>query len=579
MRFFNFIQQKLPASISGVMNVIQYLIQCGSKPLLNKVKASGGFLRFSEAVFRVSSKKSGRKYAKAHLMIWFMIPLMVFGLVLSSTTPIYAGASAVLYSNASSNTYKAYFLTDIEKIIQEVMEKRQNMVVIQYKGSTDQLLDVISGYISKTIENDEYLNYSYRSVNMAYKAYGTDITITLKFTYYETAAEMKYVDEQVKAILSRIIKPEMNNHEQVKAIHDYLVLNLGYDTNLISNSPYTALAEGITACNGYAMLAYKMLKELDFEVRLISGVASSQTYNPQNHAWNLVKLDGKWYHLDVTWDDPVPDEAGRVFYDYYLLSDKEISKNHSWKQGGINGEEKPYPASTTSYSDLLQGKISTTNEAERYQELMESIGLQYLLPEFTSSRLIVLSEMIGNQFSNYKKEFSLRYIDQNGDLSQNLRKIIYDNAVKNNVKSWSFLTIPYIRGTTPFDQLVVVSDIVYQNAPPMDRSDVGIKYPTPGYKSMGSFANVVNNKVWTIQFDEEVSPLTFSKDNIYIIDSKGKKLDSIDLSLKDTNHLLIANKYSYNPGETYYLYVKNKIKSVGGVPLNDSVSIKFQIEK
>lgn len=511
--------------------------------------------------------------------MWFMIPLMVFGLVLSSTTPIHAGSSAILYTNASTNTYKANFLKDIEKIIQEVMDQRQNTVVIKYKGSTDQLLDVISGYIANIIENDEYLNYSYRSVNMAYKAYGTDITITLKFTYYESATEMKYVDQQVKAILSKIIKPEMNNHEQVKAIHDYLVLNLGYDTTLISNSPYTALTEGITACNGYAMLAYKMLKELGFEVRLISGVASSQAYNPQNHAWNLVKLDGKWYHLDVTWDDPVPDEAGRIFYDYYLLSDKEISKNHSWKQGGINGEEKQYPTSTTSYSDLLQGKLSTTNEAERYQELMETIGLQYLLPEYTSSRLIELREMIGNQFSNYKNEFSLRYIDDNGDLSENLRKIIYENAIKNNVKSWSFLTIPYIRGTTPFDQLVVVSDIVYQNAPPKELSDIGIKYPTTGFKSMGSFANVDKNKVWTIKFDEEVSPLTYTKDNIYIIDSNGKKLDSIDLSLKDANHLLIANKYSYNPGEIYYLYVKNEIKSAGGVSLNDSVSIKFQIEK
>ena len=512
--------------------------------------------------------------------MWFMIPLIVFGLVLSSTPTIYAGSSAILYSNASTTTYKASFLKDIEKIIQEAMDQRQNTVVIKYKGSTDQLLDVISGFITKAIENDEYLNYSYRSVNMAYKAYGTDITLTLKFTYYESAAEMKYVDQQVQSILSKIIKPEMNNHEKVKAIHDYLVLNLGYDTTLKSNSPYTALTEGITACNGYAMLAYKMLKELGFEVRLISGVASSEAYKPQNHAWNLVKLDGQWYHLDVTWDDPVPDEAGRIFYDYYLLTDDEISKNHSWKQGGINGEEKPYPVSTTSYSDLLQAKMFTSKEAGRYKELMEMIGLQYLLPEYTASNLFELSNKIAGQFAEYNNEFNLRYIDNNGDLSDNLRKILYDNAIKNNVKSWSFLTMPYIRGTSAFDQLVVVSDIVYQNAPPKSiNDDVGIKYPTPGFKSMGSFLNVPKNKAWTVKFDEGVSPLTFKEDNIYIIDSKGEKLASIELLLKDSNHLLVVNKHSYNPGETYYLYVKNELESISGVPLNDSVSIKFKIEK
>lgn len=514
------------------------------------------------------------------LKMWFMIPLIIFGLVLSSTTTIHAGYSAKLYTNTSTNTYKASFLKDIEKIIQEAMGNRQNTVVIKYKGSTYQLLDVITEYISKTIENDEYLNYSYRSVNMAYKAYGTDITITLKFTYYESAAEMKYVDQQVKAILSKIIRPEMNSHEKVKAVHDYLVLNLGYDTSLLSNSPYTALTEGKTACNGYAMLAYKMLKELGFEVRLISGIASSQAYKTQNHAWNLVKLDDKWFHLDVTWDDPVPDKAGRILYDYYLLTDKEILKNHSWKQGGINGEEKPYPASAISYFNSIQAKLSTTNEAERFQELMDSIGLQYLLPEYTASSLIELSEMISNQFANYNNEFSIHFIDNNGDMSSYLRQIIYDNAVKNKVKSWSYGTTPFIRGSTPLDQLVNIADIVYQNAPsaPKELNDVGVKYPTPGFKSMGSFANVANNKVWTVAFDWEVSPLTISNENIYIIDSNRKKLDSIELSLKDPKHVLITNKRSYNSGETYYLYVKKGTESVAGIPLTDSVSIKFKIE-
>lgn len=399
------------------------------------------------------------------LKMWFIIPLLVISLVLSSTTTIYAGSSAILnnYTYTSTSTFKAVLLKDIEKIIQEVMGKRQNTVIIKYKGSTYQLLDVISEYITKAIETDEYLNYSYRSVNMAYKAYGTDITITLKFTYYESVAQMKYVDNQVKAILTEIIKPEMNNHEKVKAVHDYLVLNLGYDTSLKNNSPYAALTEGITACNGYAMLAYKMLKELGIEVRLISGVASSQAYITQNHAWNLVKLDGKWYHLDVTWDDPVPDEAGRVLYDYYLLTDKEISKNHSWKQGGINGEELPYPASTISYFDSIQAKLSTANEAERFYELLNSISLQYLFPQYTVSSLPELNKMINNQFSNYKNEFSIRYINKNGDLNTNLRQTIYKTAVKNNVKSWSFGTVPYIRGTSPIDQLVIISDVVYEN--------------------------------------------------------------------------------------------------------------------
>ncbi len=43
--------------------------------------------------------------------------------------------------------------------------------------------------------------------------------------------------------------------------------------------------------------------------------------------WNLVKIDGKWYHLDCTWDDGYGDT---YFYGYYNLTDKQIEKDHTW---------------------------------------------------------------------------------------------------------------------------------------------------------------------------------------------------------------------------------------------------------
>lgn len=58
----------------------------------------------------------------------------------------------------------------------------------------------------------------------------------------------------------------MNDHEKIKAIHDYIVLHVQYDTsyNQAINAPYFALTNGKTLCNGYAMLAYDMLKKLEF---------------------------------------------------------------------------------------------------------------------------------------------------------------------------------------------------------------------------------------------------------------------------------------------------------------------------
>ena len=102
---------------------------------------------------------------------------------------------------------------------------------------------------------------------------------------------------------------------KIKAIHDYIITHVQYDTTMNQgvNAPYFALTQGKTLCQGYAMLFYQMAKEENIPVRLISGTAGSKKIG---HAWNLVQVDGVWYHLDATWDDPIPDVAGRTVYTY-----------------------------------------------------------------------------------------------------------------------------------------------------------------------------------------------------------------------------------------------------------------------
>lgn len=507
---------------------------------------------------------------------WLIIPLMVMGLVVSVFSATQASAATLLSS--ASNTYQAASLKDIQKIVNESMGNRETTVVIKYKGNTNKLLDVISGYVSQAIESDEYLNYSYRSVNMSYKAYGTNVTITLQFKYYESAKQINYVDQTIHTILERIISPGMDDHEKVKAVHDYVVLNLAYDTRLINNSPYPALTTGTTACNGYAMLIYKMLKQLGIEVRLISGVASSSSFDIQNHAWNMVMLDGKWYHLDATWDDPIPDESGRVLYNYYLLTDKEIAKDHDWKTGGINGEEKPYPVASTSYFNELQKKINLSNESDRYSKLLKNLELQYLLPELTAHNLADLTNLIKREFANYQKEFTIRYVDTSGDLKTNLRKIVYNSAVDKGVKSWSYGSINYIRGTSADDRLITVSDIVYNKVPPQHKDQTAMKYPTTGFNSQGSFVNVDRNKVWTIQFAGDLDYDSITKDNIYVFTSAGKQVTGLNYSLKEKNEVSITNNNGYRAGETYYLFVEDTIKEMNGEALEQPVSIKFTIK-
>ena len=150
-----------------------------------------------------------------------------------------------------------------------------------------------------------------------YRGTSSSANVTVRLSYRETAEQTNYVNQNADSILKRIIKPGMNDHEKVKAIHDWVVRNLKYDTTLTKYTAYDGLYTGSTVCQGYSLLTHKLLKGAGIPEQNRGGTASD---NPQGqlHAWNLVLLDGKWYHLDTTWNDPVPDRDNEV--SLYVLS-------------------------------------------------------------------------------------------------------------------------------------------------------------------------------------------------------------------------------------------------------------------
>lgn len=123
--------------------------------------------------------------------------------------------------------------------------------------------------------------------------------------------------------------------EKMLFVHDYLIINCAYnwDVATVGNTSnenvfnaYGVLVEGDAVCQGYA-LAYKLIMN---ELGLTCTTVSSDS---MNHMWNMVQLNGQWYHMDVTWDDPVPDKQGYAGHNYFLLSDQTISDNdHKHKE-------------------------------------------------------------------------------------------------------------------------------------------------------------------------------------------------------------------------------------------------------
>ncbi|MGG1880264.1 transglutaminase domain-containing protein [Paenibacillus cisolokensis] len=268
---------------------------------------------------------------------------------------------------ATSNKAVVQSVDAIQEKLLNAMSSREETVRFAYQGETKSLKTQLKNALDQAMASDPYIHYTISSYSYDYRGTSSSADVTVRLTYRETAKQTEYVNEQTESILKSLIKPTMNDHEKVKAIHDWVVLNLEYDTTLTKYTAYDALSTGSAVCQGYALLTHKLLKEAGITNKIVEGTAySSDNPRGQLHAWNLVQLGGKWYHLDTTWNDPLPDRKGEVSYTYYLRTDKQMSKDHTWV--------KQYPEASTLYRDTLKGLVTKDRaKSAVYTQLMNTL--------------------------------------------------------------------------------------------------------------------------------------------------------------------------------------------------------------
>lgn len=187
----------------------------------------------------------------------------------------------------------------------------------------------VGALIKKVVqENPEILYYKSANVWSSGK---------IEFVYYLSADVMNKnrvaLNAKVDKVVASINKPGLSDFDKVKAVHDYLVLNTAYDyvnqqKNTIPADSYTAhgaLLGGIAVCDGYTKAAQLLLNRLGVENHYVVGNIADGL-----HSWNQVKINGNYYFMDVTWNDPVPNKPGTVSYDYFLVTSDQLRKDHSW---------------------------------------------------------------------------------------------------------------------------------------------------------------------------------------------------------------------------------------------------------
>ena len=218
---------------------------------------------------------------------------------------------------------------------------------LQYSGSTKNIDDIIEQASKEASKRDPFVDGHLSERNIKYSYNMLSAKIEVSQTYLISQDEVMAVNASINQLVASIQDENMSDIDKVKFVNDYIVQNTSYSdqTNGSPHSAYTALAERKAVCQGYALLAQQMLTALGVESLYVVGYADGV-----GHAWNLVNLEGQWYHLDTTWNDPLPDRGKHVRYDYFLVTDSQLAKDHTW-------ERADYPqANSTKYAYMQVGR-------------------------------------------------------------------------------------------------------------------------------------------------------------------------------------------------------------------------------
>lgn len=194
----------------------------------------------------------------------------------------------------------------------------------KYATCLDDVRYIASNQITLShINNFVHPFNSFSHIETIYDSIG-NIKLQIKKNY--SNKKITTIENKVQEIMNQLIKDDMNNETKIKIIHDYIINNTRYDNNRSdhniikydSDTAYGPLIEGYGLCGGYsdAMMIF-----------LISFGINNYKIASDNHVWNYIYNNNDWYHLDLTWDDPITTNGTDVLeYNFFLITTLELEE-------------------------------------------------------------------------------------------------------------------------------------------------------------------------------------------------------------------------------------------------------------
>ncbi len=201
----------------------------------------------------------------------------------------------------------------------------------------DMVMDATDQRISVTCTDGDYSRWNLESFTASDFTIANDesgkycYSFTLFPVYRYNSYQEEILTGKINEVVSNVRQWGLSDYDAMVYIHDLICDSTTYDyaavndpySNTASFSAYGALIGGKCVCQGYALAFYRICKVLGFDVRFVGS-------DPEIgcHAWNLIKLDGRYYFVDCTWDDNIKDSYPEMNpYSYFLVNYDDLRKD------------------------------------------------------------------------------------------------------------------------------------------------------------------------------------------------------------------------------------------------------------
>lgn len=254
-----------------------------------------------------------------------------------------------------------------------------------------------------------YLNTDYQILTNS-SALGNSIKVYLGYSVSnkdELNNKISEIKSGIKTLTNDVSSNDTNYEKELK-IHDNIAKTIDYyDYDDITNIPsvyhtaYSGISEKSAVCDGFTKLFQLALNEVGIDSILVTGKLDADP-----HAWNMVKLDDKWYNVDLTSDKTVKEKTGIVVHSYFNVTNDYIKKSHSFESldSGIEANSEDY----NYYVKENKMILSSDNFNTKFEELLKNNKNEDLLEFRVEKQSSSIPEKIVRRLSERDYE---EYID------------------------------------------------------------------------------------------------------------------------------------------------------------------------